>query len=47
MRNDLYDDFEKLMNQLGKPNSIGFDVLVDMLNDDRVLSDFVNRVIKY
>ena len=47
MRNDLYDDFDKLMKQLGKSNSVGFDVLVEMLHDDRILSDFVNRVVKY
>ena len=47
MRNDLYNDFNQLMKQLGKSNSIGFDVFVEMLNDDKILHDFVNRVVKY
>lgn len=47
MRNDLYNDFDQLMKQLGKSNSIGFDVFVEMLNDDKILHDFVNRVVKY
>lgn len=47
MRNDLYNDFDQLMKKLGKSNSIGFDVFVEMLNDDKILHDFVNRVVKY
>lgn len=48
MRKDLADEYTKLMKQIKKPQSVGFDVFIEMLqNDDKLLTDFVKKVRRY
>ena len=48
MRVDLYKDFSNLMKYINHPMSVGFDVLVEMLQEDEeLLQEFIDRVKKY
>ena len=48
MRVDLYQDLSNLMKYINHPMSVGFDVLVEMLQEDEeLLKEFIDRVKKY
>lgn len=49
MRSDLYKDFSLLMkHHVREHMSVGFDVLIEMLQDNPdMLQDFINRCKKY
>lgn len=48
MRKDLAEEYSSLMKQIKKPQSVGFDVMVEMLQDnENLLTEFVKRVRRY
>lgn len=48
MREDLYQDFSNLMKYINRPMSIGFDVLIEMLQDNPdMLQEFITRCKRY
>lgn len=48
MRKDLAKDFKGLMKKLKRPQSIAFDVLIEMLKEDEdLLKEFIHRILDY
>lgn len=48
MREDLYKDFSNLCKYIDEPMSVGFDVMIEMLQEDEeLLNQFIDRCKKY
>lgn len=40
-------EFRQLMKALNKPTTVGWDMLIDLLNDENILQEFVHKVRNY
>lgn len=47
IRKEYYEEYKKLMSLIGQEYSKGFDIMIEMLQDEDLLQEFVHRVRNY